>query len=254
MVDKSTAKRARDEGVDMQVDRPAKRIVYVRPIICQPTFEKANRSSSNIDDFNNMITVLVGREEEQFILYQDVVCAKSKFFKAACSKKWREGREKVVRLPEFQPDNFKTYCDWLFSGQCPEPICTKDSQTDQKCSEIRQLIDIHLLGETLDDIQLRNHSIATIFQSMRNQNTIPHASHLTIIWNATPPRSQLRKMLVHAVVTRLSHETFADLVTQYSHELVQDVAVTFMRAKSLLVPWEKTAERLSEFQEVEESG
>lgn len=165
-----------------------------------------------------MITVLVGREEQQFILYQDVVCAKSKFFKAACSKKWREGQEKVVRLPEVQPDNFKAYCGWLYSGQCPEPICTKDSDAYQQASEWKQLIDLHLLGETLDDVQLRNHSITVLFQSMRNQNMIPHPSGLTLIWESTPPRSQLRKMLVHAVISRLNSEVFVKNMEEFPRE------------------------------------
>jgi hypothetical protein len=57
-----------------------------------------------------MVTVLVGKEEKRFTLHQDAVCANSKFFKAACSKRWREGQERTVRLPEAQPDIFKLYC------------------------------------------------------------------------------------------------------------------------------------------------
>lgn len=215
--------------------------------------QRANRSLSNIDDFNNIITVLVGREEQQFILYQDVVCAKSKFFRAACSKKWREGQEKIVRLPEVQPDVFKAYCGWLYSGRCPEPLCTEDSDTAQQASEINRLIDLHLLGETLDDIQLRNRSITVLFQSMRNQNLVAHHSHVKLVWESTLPHSQLRKMLVHVIVSRLDDKIFAKSVTQYPPEFVQDIAVTFMTAQSMVLPWQKTAERLSQFQEVEKA-
>lgn len=51
-------------------------------------------------DYDSLITVLVGAGEERFTVHKDVICVKSKFFRAACSDRWQEGQEKVVRLPE----------------------------------------------------------------------------------------------------------------------------------------------------------
>jgi len=68
-------------------------------------------------DYNSTVKVLVGPEEQPFVVYKDLICASSKFFKAACSKRWTEGQEKLIRLPEVEPKNFQGYVAWLCSGK-----------------------------------------------------------------------------------------------------------------------------------------
>lgn len=48
-------------------------------------------------------------ETQEFTVHRHLVCANSKFFKAACSKLWAEGEEKIVRLPEVKVDAFQAY-------------------------------------------------------------------------------------------------------------------------------------------------
>jgi hypothetical protein len=48
---------------------------------------------------DNMITLLVGSEEEKMVVQQD--CARdSAFFRAALKKEWREGQKCTDKLPE----------------------------------------------------------------------------------------------------------------------------------------------------------
>lgn len=47
-----------------------------------------------------MVAVLVGPKEEAFVVHRDLFSAKSKFFEAACSKCWKEGMERTIRIPE----------------------------------------------------------------------------------------------------------------------------------------------------------
>ena len=49
------------------------------------------------------------RDSKQFTIHKHLICAKSKFFEAACSKLWAEDTEKVVRLPEVKVDAFQAY-------------------------------------------------------------------------------------------------------------------------------------------------
>jgi hypothetical protein len=55
------------------------------------------------------VSILTGEEEQQFTVHKDSICAKSKFFKAACSERWIEGKQKVVKLPDITARDFQTY-------------------------------------------------------------------------------------------------------------------------------------------------
>jgi hypothetical protein len=55
------------------------------------------------------VSILTGEEEQQFTVHKDSICAKSKFFKAACSERWIEGKQKVVKLPDVTARDFQTY-------------------------------------------------------------------------------------------------------------------------------------------------
>lgn len=50
-----------------------------------------------------------------FLVHKDIICAKSKFFAAACSERWVEGKEKQVRLPEVDPTVFESHLSWVYS-------------------------------------------------------------------------------------------------------------------------------------------
>jgi hypothetical protein len=47
-------------------------------------------------DHEFIIAVLVGPDEHRFAVRKDVICAKSKFFRAACSTRWLKDGERVV--------------------------------------------------------------------------------------------------------------------------------------------------------------
>lgn len=54
-----------------------------------------------------MIAILVGKEEHRFTVYKDMLCAKSRFSRVACSERWASGVEKVVRQPEGTAEDFQ---------------------------------------------------------------------------------------------------------------------------------------------------
>lgn len=63
-----------------------------------------------------MVAVFVGPKEEAFVVYKDLFSAKSKFFEAACSQRWKEGMEKTIRIPEAEPEVFRAYVAWVYSN------------------------------------------------------------------------------------------------------------------------------------------
>ena len=65
------------------------------------------------DFFDDVVNVLVGENEEKFVVHKKVICKTSKFFEAACRGTWREATSKTVRLPTIDPTSFGVHVGWL---------------------------------------------------------------------------------------------------------------------------------------------
>jgi hypothetical protein len=176
------------------------------------------------------------------------VCAKSKFFKAACSEKWRKGQERIVRLPEAGVATFKTYSVWVYSGDVAEDTCTSKSDEKDKTAAQASLIDLYLLGDTLDDIQLRNKAVLMLFASIRRHDMIPGVGPVSRMWESTASGSVLRKMLVDLFLWRLNRSSFTQWVHEYPASFVQEVAVAALKGLQTK-GWDKLAENLQQYTE-----
>jgi hypothetical protein len=75
--------------------------------------------------------VLVGPDEVAFTVHENFICAKSKFFQAACRKEWSEGAQKLIRLPEVEPGVFRSYLNWVYTGDLAVNS-TKDDPVNPK--------------------------------------------------------------------------------------------------------------------------
>lgn len=198
-----------------------------------------------------MVTVFVGEEKKRFILHQNAVCARSKFFKAACSNRWREGQERVVQLPEVEVTTFQSYCHWIYSDDLPEYTCTMDSDTRDKNLEQKLTIKLYLLGDTLDDVELRNKTTSRLFASMRSLEMLPTPANMKLIYESTPSGSLLRKMLVDAWISRADRSYFTEHVEQNPAELVQEIAADALSAVHVS-QWDKVVGQFSQYMEVEQ--
>lgn len=160
--------------------------------------------------------VLVGPAERPFTLHQGLVCAKSKFFKAACSRRWLEGQQKIVRLPEANPEAFQEYCKWTYSDYIVSINSTGAATLLNK---------LFILGDALDDLKLRNRVTYELLTGLVALGMYPKASLLQPIWESTLAGSLFRKMMVDLFVAARAITSFAEQVSDLAPEFVQDVAV-----------------------------
>ena len=157
-----------------------------------------------------MITILVGPEEAKFTAHKDVLCARSEFFKIACSKNWREGQEKVVPLPEVEEETFQTYMDLVFNL----PIF--DDET-----ESLPLVKFYVLGDFLDDVKARDKALRLLIA----ERFCPTPETVGFIWDHTTSSSLLRQAAYDGVAKKMDIIDFARKVKQYPAEFVQQFAV-----------------------------
>jgi len=193
--------------------------------------------------------VLVGPKETRFSIHQEAICDKSKFFKAACSKRWIEGQEKLLRLPEAKPGVFRRYSNWIYSGLISGMRCTQTSSIEDKTSEHVSLINLYLLGDSLDDIQLRNTAIQELSKHLDASNFLSGPSVAAKVWSSTPPGSRLRKLIVHNILC--SREQFVAEAANYPEEFMREIALAAL-CKVPTVSFDEANRNFEQFLELED--
>lgn len=181
-----------------------------------------------------MITVLVGPAEQQFIVHKNIICARSKFFEAACSERWLKSAKKLIALPEVLPQVFQKYLSWAYSGELDLSwAASKDMDTlkvvDGLLYETDRMvargIELYLLGDRLDDIGLRNKTIRML---VSDTSKLPRPSTAHRVWDNTPENSPIRRMIVDRA-TMLTKRTFlAQSLAKYPEDFVQQVALSLL--------------------------
>lgn len=81
---------------------------------------------------------MVGEEDNQkeFAIHEAIICTRSVFFAKAMKSTWKEGEEKIVCLPEEDPDIAIIYFDLLYrhkSGNISNPIPTTFALSSRWC-------------------------------------------------------------------------------------------------------------------------
>lgn len=161
--------------------------------------------------------VLVGREEEHFVVHKSILCARSKFFKAACSAQWVEGKEKIVRLRTMRPKPFQMYLDWAYSNSLANVE-----------SSMASLLALYIVGDFLDDIRLRNKTMDLVVACIRNRPKTSDAKLFEILWNNTPPTSLLRSWIVDVIVKYYSLTSHAEDLAELPPGCVLQVTLRLM--------------------------
>jgi hypothetical protein len=183
-------------------------------------------------DYNSTITVLVGKKERQFTVHKDTICAKSKFFKTACSERWSglqssEEKSKAIKLPETPARAFQAYVHWVYTSQV-------EVESAVAWAKHRDHLKLYILPDVLDDYQLRNTVTKLLIHSLLDITTQPGPSTIYYVYECTPVGSPLRKVLVDRKIALASRKEFASDVTEYHVEFVQEPAVALLDGAPLL--------------------
>jgi hypothetical protein len=157
-----------------------------------------------------------------------MICAKSKFFEAACSKLWGEGKERVVRLPELKVGAFQAYIVWIYTGNITVDVTTADLSNAKAYEEFAKAIDLYLLGDALDDLLLRNTAMRILVTKRGVWRVHPRIVTVNRAWNSTSPGSRLRRMIVDMTVQRMNRVNTKDL-DSYPQDLVKAVAMSSLQ-------------------------
>lgn len=147
--------------------------------------------------FDDDFTVLVGQDEVRFVIHEDVFRDQSEFFRAACSRDFKEGKEKVIRMPEADPETFRSYMQWAYRGE----IVVMNSQeiaepNDQSSRLQRRLGELFTLASFLGDLQLKNSVTDKIISVLKCNSSELAAPLVTHLYEHTPDECKLRRYIL----------------------------------------------------------
>ncbi|KAF1970370.1 hypothetical protein BU23DRAFT_433258, partial [Bimuria novae-zelandiae CBS 107.79] len=128
-----------------------------------------------------------------------LLCSSSKFFQAATKDEWdalRPGDQKQTVTVEFEPDLFKSYVHWLYSGTIPRP-----DNDEPSFDYYEYLARLYVMGEEIMDISfknvlLENFAAMTLRGSNNGTHRYPGRTTICIIYQGTIKESPLRRMVV----------------------------------------------------------
>lgn len=175
--------------------------------------------------------VTVGKTPVRFMVHEDVMCANSSFFKAACSSQWRTSGA-AIELPEDDPNVFDDYLHCAYSNEAPAPPAQSDV-ADGEDQYNKNLIHLYILADKLGDITTANYVMDSLVAYSEEENRAPSAETLIVAWTNSAEKSPLRTLCVDFYVTEVAQESFEMAMPKLPLDFVVAIAVAFRRVVEL---------------------
>jgi hypothetical protein len=130
-------------------------------------------------NFKETITVVVGADKQEFTVHKDTIRKRFPFVRAACSKRWCEGRASTVALPEHHPVVFHAYLQWAYFSSADFLALLNNAWKETKefpCAEIEAFADayeylrtvrLRILSDYLCDKHCKNAVMDSLIRDMK---------------------------------------------------------------------------------------
>lgn len=84
------------------------------------TEEPQPPSLSSLARGNDMIVVEVGPNRQRYRVYKELISFYSEYFRNALKEPWKEAEDRLIELPDIEPQVFDIFVDWLYTQKVPE--------------------------------------------------------------------------------------------------------------------------------------
>jgi len=163
------------------------------------------------------------------MVHRDTISEKSKFFEAATSSdRWREGSEKLIRLPEVRVAPFRAYIHWVYTGNIVAEIYWQVTIVNT-AKEMQTYFDMYMLAESLDDGHLRTQAMDAMISKSVTWDSVPGPSMIEWIWTETPKASPLGTFTLGWIAACQATSSFAAAIEEIPKEFMQEMGVLLMK-------------------------
>jgi hypothetical protein len=157
---------------------------------------------------DNIITLVVGPEEQRMTVHEEFLGQDSQFFQAALKEEWigSEGQSREIHLPEESPVYMGYYIEHMYGLAPPTRIFTLKSQCPSNMGpQFELLAELYVLGERRLDAKFQNKIMQELFRMVRVSDTAPGIECANALFRGTMTESPARRMIVDYAATCLSN-------------------------------------------------
>lgn len=154
------------------------------------------------------IKVQVGESQTTFFIHKDLLVKHSEFYKAALNEIWKEGTECTVKLPNDDPEHFKIFAAFLYTGHVhtstegevksaePDRVFPVDTEWIRICQS-------WALGQKLLSVSFKDACTDAFVAKMHESQRYPSDLHTTIYAHG-PAQCGMKRLCVDVAVWKWS--------------------------------------------------
>jgi hypothetical protein len=164
----------------------------------------------------------VGSSPVSFHAHIDLLCTSSTFFNKALNGEFKEGIDKVVPMPDDEPEIFLEFLNWLydrkhFNGM---PLVFVD---------VLKWCKLWILADKLDVPALQNFAMESIFKTFDSYDghSLP-ASTFNHVYQNSVPNSPLREVLWQFAVRKMALKFYNENVSALEVDFLEDLCRGYM--------------------------
>lgn len=173
-----------------------------------------------------------GTPTKKFSIHESIISPRSEFVRLSLKDGWKEGVERVIMLPDDDPDVFALYQHWLYNGA----LRTSGSEIGIKFEyEYEFLVKAYIFGDKMIDVDFKDSMIDVILEKLRVLECFD--LRLTnLVYENTTAQSKLRRLWLdvyfHAGKAEWLDETFVG--ASISCEFIMEFSRFQMRLRTEL--------------------
>jgi hypothetical protein len=169
------------------------------------------------------LTVRVGPEDcqQDFLLHEGIICARSEFFHRAMNGNWAEKTKRLVELPADEPKTVALYVSLVYTGAISSSTDDHETTPDEFQAHILAIVKLYILAEKLRDKTAKNAALKTIHNDIAAEftaNKLPNAEIIQLMYENTLKGSLGRRLMV---------DLWNDVTTKYILEQYQGICKEF---------------------------
>ncbi|TIA16451.1 hypothetical protein D6C81_05943 [Aureobasidium pullulans] len=149
--------------------------------------------------YKDTVTVVVGTEEDSFVVHKGLLCFYSDFFRAAFNGSFEEATERKIKLPDVDIDTFENFQLWLYSRTL---LDTEDSANESGHATyltFTALAKLWIFGDKYLIPLLQNNVIGAMHDKNEKETRSP-VLVVKMAYTETLPGSCLRRAVIDILV------------------------------------------------------
>jgi hypothetical protein len=164
----------------------------------------------------------VGSAPVSFHAHIDLLCSSSTFFSNALTGDFKEGRDKVVPMPDDEPEVFLEFLNWLYNRKHFGGMMFAFVDMLKWCK-------LWILADKLDVPALQNFAMESIFNKFESYDghSVPTSTFNHVYQNSVPD-SPLREVLLQFAVRKMALPFYNENVSGLEVEFLEDLCRGYM--------------------------